>query len=345
MIRDNSIKHCLAADIGGTNTNLAIMYGRNTLFYQQYSSISTDFYRNLDSFLASAMANGIARPGLACFCAAGRVRDGQITLTNAGIRLETKELEARLGIPCFLLNDFSAVAWGIYGSSRQADEMISLSGHTEPPVSDEGPLVAIGAGTGLGFAWGHSTGGIPQVFPSEGGHISMPVFSRETEALAVWLEKKYAESPGAEAAASGIGLSNLLEWLASKEKEPSPLVKSILALEPKARGKAISAGWESDSLCKKAMELFIAIYARVSANMALVFIPTAGLYLGGGIPSKNLELFKALFMNDFLPSYRDHTRGILKDTAVFILKNYSLSLRGASYAAHIYSGREPDKWK
>ncbi|HPE37271.1 MAG TPA: glucokinase, partial [Spirochaetales bacterium] len=268
-----------------------------------------------------------------------------IRMSNAAWILDQAAIAASLGMPCFLINDFSAVAWGILTLHADRDDELTVlrrpdgsAAHGDP----WGPMVALGAGTGLGCAWTTRDGGRPRVYPSEGGHVSIPVYDDQSERLASWLKARYSRPAGVEAAVSGQGLANIFLFLSGVDAHPTQTSLDILSQPESRRPALIAAAAGSDSLCARAMTMFVELYARTAANMALAFMPSGGIYLAGGVAAKNLAWFTdgALFMRNFLDSYREHTRAILEDTPVYVVRNYDISLVGASNAARVLSGAE-----
>ena len=346
MMADTPTPFVLAADIGGTNTNLAVMDGDRILFSRRYATgADPSPEAALLRFLSEADASSVPRPTLSCVCGAGLVRDGVIRMSNAAWILDQAAIAASLGMPCFLINDFSAVAWGILTLHADRDDELAVlrrpdgsAAHGDP----WGPMVALGAGTGLGCAWTTRDGGRPRVYPSEGGHVSIPVYDDQSERLASWLKARYSRPAGVEAAVSGQGLANIFLFLSGVDAHPTQTSLDILSQPESRRPALIAAAAGSDSLCARAMTMFVELYARTAANMALAFMPSGGIYLAGGVAAKNLAWFTdgALFMRNFLDSYREHTRAILEDTPVYVVRNYDISLVGASYAARVLSGAE-----
>jgi glucokinase len=82
------------------------------------------------------------------------------------------------------------------------------------------------------------------------------------------------------------------------------------------------------------MVMFVELYARVCAELCAVFLPTGGLFLAGGIPAKNVEhlLTGSRFMTRFEQNYRTHLDHLCRETPVFLVRNYDLSLYGAAHA-------------
>ena len=109
----------LAGDIGGTNTNLALIGkkgGTFTIVFERHYGTKEEpsLLEPLGRFLAEARRE---RPGLApelcCVSGAGPVVDQRIKLTNAPWGIDAREIESAFSIPSKLINDFTAVSYGV----------------------------------------------------------------------------------------------------------------------------------------------------------------------------------------------------------------------------------------
>lgn len=342
----------LAVDVGGTNTSCALVAasGRHieSLIERRYSTVSEPSLTvPLARFLDEARALGHPRPSSACVSGAGPVEGGRrIRLTNAAWDIDGAAVEDLAEAPTLVINDFSAIAWGVLLlDPDDPHELMALEPPSGPgPRPDErGPIVVIGAGTGLGFGFVLRDGPEPRVYPSEGGHTGLPAYDDRTRALAGWLQERYGHAVGAEAAVSGSGLANIYEYLAREGARGEGV--DILGLEPAKRPAAIAAGAAAgDPFCVKAMDTFVRLYARVAADAASTFLATGGIYLAGGIASKNLERFTegGRFMESFLGGYREHIRAIAASTPVFVVRDYAISLYGDAFAALAAPRRRED---
>jgi glucokinase len=83
------------------------------------------------------------------------------------------------------------------------------------------------------------------------------------------------------------------------------------------------------------MKLFVKMYGSFAGSLAVVFLPFGGIYLAGGIATKNEWLFLEdnLFMKYFEQNYNPILRPLLKKIPVYIVRDYSISLYGAANAA------------
>lgn len=330
----------LVADVGGTNLNLALLIPEG----KRFRLIRKARYRTQDEasllepvrrFLA---ADTTLWPDRACFSAAGPVMDRRIHLTNAPWDIDGVTLERELGIPVHLVNDFIALSCGVVQLDLADPHQVTPLPHGDgslPAADPNGLALVVGAGTGLGVGFLVRTPMGDRAFPSEGGHIGLPVF--DDDSLALWrhLNEGLTGPPGAEMAVSGMGLGHLFRFLLDSRRGPwTPTATTILALPVVDQPAAISTHAASDPACARAMALFVDLYARVCAELVAVFLPTGGLYLAGGIASKNVDHFLSggRFMARFERNYRAHLDRLTRATPVYLVHDYDISLYGAAHA-------------
>jgi glucokinase len=338
----------LAGDVGGTNTNLALIGkkgGTFTIVFDRHYRTKEEpsLLEPLGRFLeeAKGAAPGLP-PELCCVSGAGPVVDQRIKLTNAPWGMDAREIESAFSIPTKLVNDFTAISYGVLLLDPSNPEQITRVPHGDgsfPTPQAGGVKAIVGAGTGLGVGFVARVRDRVEAFPSEGGHITLPAYDEETRGFQRWLEGRYGFVPGAEAGVSGQGIAQLaaylLEEAAASGERLGPEASAVLAAPEAERPALVAAGAATDPLCARAMELFVRLYARVAADLSSTFLPSGGLYLAGGIASKNEALFlrSGLFMSSYERSYLPHIRAILARTPVMIVKDYSISLYGAANAA------------
>ena len=137
----------LAGDIGGTNARLALV----DLTADATRIVATEVYPSGDfpglaPIVTTFLSRTRGRPRRACYGLAGPVVDQRSHLSNLSWEVDAAQLGADTGIRrTLLINDFSAVAWGI--ARLGPDDLATLQEGTPAP---HGPIGLIGAGTGLG---------------------------------------------------------------------------------------------------------------------------------------------------------------------------------------------------
>lgn len=339
----------LAADVGGTNLNLALMTMRKGRFgILRKTSCPTkgedSLLKPVLRFLDQSAESGVSvKPEIACISGAGPLKDKYIPLTNAPWDIDGHALERRLGIPVHVVNDFTAVCHGVMLLDPKDERQLLSIPHLDAsvPLADpHGTALIIGAGTGLGVGYMVHTANTPHVFPSEGGHIGLPLIDEETIELWNYLRARYPGAPGAESAVSGPGIGNLFSFLVDSGRvRKTSIIDSILAQPVEERPAAIAKHASLDPACARVMDSFVDLYARVCADLCAVFIPLGGLFLSGGIAPKNEQHFLVgqRFMRSFERNYLDHINAITLSTPVYIVRDYSISLYGAAHAGYCHS--------
>lgn len=333
----------LAGDIGGTNVNLALIGkkgGTFTLIADRHYKTKEEksLIEPLERFLAEAKREFPAfAPEACCISGAGPVENGKIALTNAPWDIDGPAVEARFGLPTAVINDFTAVSYGVILLDPKNPDQLRRLAHTDGSLPEPRPGVraVLGAGTGLGVGYVVRVHDRVEAFPSEGGHVTLPVYDELSRALQTWLAERMGFMPGAEAAVSGQGIANILEFLVAHRGVKMGLPLDILARPFEERALLVATNAGTDAVCAEAMDLFVKLYARVAADAAATFLPAGGVFLAGGIAAKNEARFTEgdRFMAMFERSYREHIRKILAATPVMIVRDYAISLYGAANAA------------
>lgn len=329
----------LVADVGGTNLNLALLLpdGPRFRLIRKARFSTQDESSLLEPIRRFLATDATLRPGRACLAGAGPVLDRRIHLTNAPWDMDARTLEHELGMPVHLVNDFLALACGVAALDLSDAGQVTTLPHgdgSRPSPDPAGLALVVGVGTGLGVGFLVPTPKGPRAFPSEGGHMGLPVFDDLTLALWRHLATGLPGPPGAEMAVSGPGLALLFRFLLDTRRAPwTAEATAILGLAAADQPAAISGQVATDPACGRAMDLSVDLYARVCADLCAAFLPTGGLYLAGGLTSKNAaHLASGRFMARFERNYRIHLDQLTRATPVHLIHDYDLSLYGAAHA-------------
>jgi glucokinase len=335
----------IAGDVGGTNTNLALVglkSGKFTIILEViFKSQELD---GLISPLKKLLAIGVEKdtrlkPSSCCISAAGAVENNVCCLTNTTWKVDGNEIEKVIGVKTVIINDFLAISYGIPTLNVEDPAQIQKIPHTNGacPAAVEGAKAVIGPGTGLGVSYiaYHNKTFIP--CPSEGGHTLFAAFNEETAALVKYLTNKLGETPGIEPCVSGQGINNIYCYYRDVKGLPKgdSLFAKIEATPAADRPAIIATSAASNSICKEMMQLFVTMLGRFANSTVATFMPVGGLYLAGGVTIKNQHLLleNNLFMKAFETSYAKHIVELAKKTPVYIIKDYSISLYGAANGA------------
>ncbi|MDT8311138.1 MAG: glucokinase [Methylophaga sp.] len=319
----NKMSTLLAADIGGTKTLLQISSVDGAVLCQQ-RFVSGEFLRFEDllaGFLYNLPADYLPIES-ACLAVAGPVSGRTAKVTNLPWLLDADVLCRALNIgQVLLINDFAAVGEGI--AYLNADDLMVLQTGL-PDLS--APRAVIGAGTGLGQAFMTPIDDGWQVWATEGGHTDFAPTDALQQQLLDFLLQQYVHV-SYERLVSGMGLVNIYQFL-------SDLQQTEAAFDPTIDLPAhISAlAQQKDPLATQTMALFVDIYGAQAGNLALSVMPRGGLYLAGGIASKNQALFTdGKFIQAFLAKGRMQT--LLETIPLYLIKSDETGLRGAALLA------------
>jgi glucokinase len=297
----------LAGDIGGTKTLLALYRAGDDqlepLCSRRYNSEEwPDLAPMVLAFLEEARETEARdeRPAAACFAVAGPVQQGAAQLTNLSWQLDERELSAATGIePVELVNDFAVLVYGLdhLGAAQQACIR-------QGTPCDAEPVLILGAGTGLGVAFGvPGPAGLVAV-ASEAAHAEFAPRNAAEWELKQWLAADLEiHRVSVERVVSGTGLGHVARWLLS-ERHPDgehPLQQCSDDL-PAAVAGAASLG---DPLAREALDLWLEAYGSVTGDLALTGLCRGGIWLAGGTAGKLLmELRSPIFRRAFLDKGR-----------------------------------------
>ncbi|MGH8426589.1 MAG: glucokinase [Gammaproteobacteria bacterium] len=267
----------LIADIGGTNTRLALIAeGRR---WERLETYSNDDYPSVEDVVGEYLEHAGAHPAAAAFAVAGPVRGDEAALTNRGWKISAASLARRFDFEhCEVVNDFSGVALGVPALRAEDSEQV---GGGERDAS--APIAILGPGTGLGVA-----GLVPgkdggQVLVTEGGHASIAATSERTAALFAGLRRRFGHV-SMERVISGQGMENIYRGIGELDG------RTVEKLEAAQIGEAAVRG--DDPVAVETMALFFTLLGGVAGDLALTYGAFGGVYIAGGIVPRYLALLR-----------------------------------------------------
>jgi glucokinase len=319
----------LAGDIGGTHARIGLfeVRGGTPALVAERVYPSPEF-SGLDAILKKVMEEHRPAITAAAFGIAGPVHDGRVRTPNLPWEVDARSLTAVLGLAhVSLLNDLEVLAYGIH--LLGASDVAVLN----PGKEGAGNRAVVAAGTGLGVAGLIWDGQIHRPFATEGGHADFAPRNALESELMLHLAKRFGRVSN-ERVVSGAGLVNVYEFLRDTGRGDEPAwLRERLASDDRA--KVISAAGldRSSELCSRALDVFSSVYGTVTGDVALYFLATGGMYLGGGIAPKVLArlLEPALFRSSFVDKGR--LRPLVEQIPVYVVLDGRVGLKGAARAA------------
>lgn len=333
-IKDRFEEYVLGIDIGGTNTNLCVAGVKNNrpvfLFSLNFET------KKLDSIIPAineTIKISKEKYGInlkkACIGAPGVVTSDNkhAELTNIKWSVDSEEIIKKTNLESvYILNDFQVVG---YGLNLLEDKDLTLIKKGKTPKNKTKAIIGPGTGLGKTILIYNKEKNLYIPIESEGGHVDFPIRNCFELELIDFVKKfRNNDLPiTCEELISGRGIKNIYNFLRQKNKEGK---NKILIEIDNAIDKAglISKYKNKEKTCKKTFNLFTMFFARIAKNFALDSLCTGGLYVAGGISSKNKEIFYTDdFQKEFTNAYRK--KSVLIDIPIYLIKNYDVSIYGA----------------
>ena len=254
----------LVADIGGTNTRVALadsgVLRQGSI--RKYANAGrpglSDILRQYLRETAQSECAGI------CVAAAGPVRDGVAQMTNLDWEITASNLAEVGGTTrVAILNDLQAQGYALAALDPRQVRVL-LPGAAAPAGATQ---LVVGAGTGFNASPVYHLPGGAFVAPSECGHIHLPHHGDDEAALARHLAAQHGIA-SIEEVLCGRGLVALHQWRSGQEVAGDALTAALAAGEPEARATGA---------------LYARLMGRALATLALVHLPFGGIYLIGSV--------------------------------------------------------------
>lgn len=316
----------LAADLGGTKSNLWLFEYRNgKRKIREQATLRSADYANARSVLAAFLKD--ARVQAAALAIAGPVIEGRAKTPNLPWEAEQAVIARALGTERVeLINDLAATAYGLAEVGTGGLATLNEGSH------GTGAIAVIAAGTGLGEAALAPEAAGRLALPSEGGHADFAPGNDTEVALLQYLARRYGHVSW-ERVVSGPGLHAIYDFLIDTRRgTPSGGLAARMASGDPSAAIAHAALEQSDAAAVQALDMFVRLYGAEAGNLALKFLATGGVYIAGGIAPKILpRLLSGLFMEGFLAKGRH--ADLLRRIPVNVVLEPKAALFGAARRA------------
>ena len=306
----------LVADIGGTNTRVALADGADLLAssVRKYPNAGV---ADLETVLRRYISEqgGVDCVG-ACIAVAGPVRNGVGGMTNLDWTIDRDTLaRATSAENVAILNDLQAQGHALGHLNTGALSQV-ICGPDPRPGSAK---LVIGIGTGFNAAPVYDTAMGPLVPPSECGHVNLPMRTAADVRLAKFIEAEQG-FPAIEDVLSGRGLERIYRWLGHETADAR--AKSAAGIM-----QVVADG--TDARADQAVAVFVRILGTVVGNLALIQLPFGGIFLAGGVArsiAPHLDRF------GFAKAFRDKGRftAFMDNFAISVIKDDGAALIGCA---------------
>ena len=171
---------------------------------------------------------------------------------------------------------------------------------------------------------------------SEGGHASFAPQSPWQAGLAEFLQERFGRVSN-ERLLSGAGLTAITAYTAREYLHDENVVReleSILTGEQEDAASLVShrAFERDDAICQRAINTFFDILGAVCGDLALIFMATGGIYIGGGMVPRLLPAFDARRFRSNLEA-KGRFVEFLERIPVSLLRHSDAGLKGAALLA------------
>lgn len=318
----------LAADVGGTKTNLALFEIQNqSLRILRNGNFPTTDHESLLKALTDFKDSSAISVDAICLGVAGAVKDNVVKGTNFLWEIDGNRLQKNLSAKRLtVINDLEANAYGLIALDNSDYKTVL------PGVVQKGNAGLISPGTGLGEAGMYWNGNAFHPFASEGGHCTFSPVDKMDAALWEELYDKFGHVSW-ERIVSGQGIENIYRFLRKfrKKEEPQWLTEAMESVD-QAIVITKTAQAKKDAICEETLHLFVKYLAREAAQVALKMKATSGIFIGGGIAPKIIDLIDSQYFYHHFTNL-GRMESLLKDIPVKIVLNDKTALVGAAYFA------------
>ena len=308
--------YSLVADVGGTNTRVALAEGTRLLpdTVRKYSNAQ---FPGLETVLRRFVEeeDDVDCTG-ACVAVAGPVRDGRGELTNLNWTFDRDSLvRATRAERVAILNDLQAQGHAL--GHLDASKIRTIL--TGAPAGPNAAQMVIGVGTGFNAATVFDGEAGRLVPPSECGHANLPIRTEAELRLCQYVESAHG-FPSIEDVLSGRGLERVYRWLGHEAGDERELSAAEIM-------KSVDAG--DNPRAEETARVFVRILGTVAGNLSLIQLPFGGVYLIGGVAramTPHLDRF------DFGAAFRDKGRfaGFMGNFSVSVIEDDFAALIGCA---------------
>lgn len=308
----------LVADVGGTNTRMALFDPATGELRGLANYTNRDYLRFEDVIAHWLESLGEPSPRNCCIAVAAPPSGDHVVMVNMDWAFYCSELARQFSFVQFRrLNDFESNAYALPHLTDKDRTLLHPGGSQS---ADR--LATVGPGTGLGGAVLDRSGGSPISYAAEPGHMSLAP-GTELELALISLLLSRHDDIYAELLVSGPGLLRLYQALGELRGEPlqvlTPADVSTRALDG------------TDPLCTIALDTFCALLGSVCGDFLLANGAYGGLYLAGGIVPRMVS-----YLRDSEFHRRLITKGAMREhlnsVPVYAITSDHPGLLGAAHA-------------
>jgi len=303
----------LVADIGGTNTRLALTRANSAQIQSAKSYKNADYACFEDVVLAFFDEIGACHPDQIVVAMAGPVRKNTGRLTNLDWVIDGASLSSRFsGAAVHVINDLTALGHAAF--RLQPTQLVPLVAK-EPPISRCRQALVVGIGTGFNVSPALDLGG-QTVCPSvEAGHTSLYAsVSAELDRIKPGLSTAF---PTVETLFSGRGRRKFLSLVIDETVASStPYIKK--SGQPESENSDI------------ALDRYAHLIGVLMRELKMAYLPTHGVFLAGGVARSSLIGQRAKICCE---AFMEENEFVSLSPSVWIIDDDAAALTGCALLA------------
>jgi len=273
---------CLTADIGGTNTRVALFDNEKLLesSCMTYSNNEYDSFETIiENYLDLVSESSVKFAGIA---AAGPIQGTSAKMTNLTWTLTEKSIASITGAEQVgIINDLQAQGYGLTSLDKADVEPITVGSRV---ANSHATRLVCGIGTGFNAAPVFNVGNKIFVPPSEAGHSQLSLTDKSYQAVFAKIGSA-ASFVAVEDILSGRGLENVGKALTGTNETAAQIMQKAT---------------QGDENSKKVAHLLTTCAGSFFGDLALILLPFGGIYLIGGVARSLKEYLKSeIFVEAF----------------------------------------------
>jgi glucokinase len=270
----------LLGDIGGTNARFSILSAPGQAVQLLRRTLTAQTPGPVEAIKVALNGYNGPPPRSAMFAVATRVDHPAIRLTNADWTIDAEEIGKALGLErVALVNDYTPVAASVTVLDAARGDLAPLG---KVGASELGSRVVLGPGTGFGAAALVPIEDRFAILATEVGHVEFGPMDEAEMALWPHIERVGGRVT-AEVVLSGPGLFRLSRALAACRGVPCPFT---------IPNDVLSAAHDGNILAMETLDLFSRFLGRFAGDLALAFEAAGGIYIGGGIAPRMIDVLQ-----------------------------------------------------
>ena len=273
---------CLTADLGGTNTRVALFDNEKllenscvTYANNEYDSFETIIKNYLDLVSESSVK-------FAGIAAAGPIQEKSAKMTNLSWSLSERSIASITGAEQVgIINDLQAQGYGLPSLDKSDLEPITVGSQS---AKSNATRLVCGIGTGFNAAPVYNVGHKIFVPPSEAGHSQLSLTDKNYQPVFAKIGS-VGSFVSVEDILSGRGLENVGRALTGNDETAAQIMQKA------------SLGDENS---KKVAQFLTTCAGSFFGDLALILLPFGGIYLIGGVARSLKEYLKSeIFVEAF----------------------------------------------